>query len=205
MSASTTPTERPRVARATARFTVTLDLPTPPLPEATAYTRVSEPGWENGITGSAASVPRTVRRSSARCSSLITSSTTCTEVTPGTAETAWVTRLVMVSRIGQPETVRYTSTRTVPSAPTCTSLTMPSSGSGRLISGSCTVARAALTASSAGESVIVSDIVASVSFDEGTRIPGRDPTATCASGSSATVRRGAGGAAGRQGDLLRTR
>src|SRR3954449_7744653 len=42
---------------------------------------------------------------------------------------------------------------------------MPSSGSGRLISGSWTVARAAWTASSAGEPVSVSDIVASVSLD----------------------------------------
>ena len=52
MSASSTPTDRPRAAIAAARLTVTLDLPTPPLPEATAYTRVSEPGWANGITGS---------------------------------------------------------------------------------------------------------------------------------------------------------
>src|SRR6476620_6934881 len=135
MSASTTPTDSPRLARAAARLTVTLDLPTPPLPDATAYTRVSEPGWANGITGSAASVPRTVLRSSARCSSLMTSSTTCTDVTPGTADTAVVTRLVIVSRIGQPATVRYTSTRTEPSPPIWTSLTMPSSVSGRLISG----------------------------------------------------------------------
>src|SRR3954447_21667548 len=41
---------------------------------------------------------------------------------------------------------------------------MPSSVRGRLISGSWTVARAAWTASSAGEPVSVSDIVASVSF-----------------------------------------
>src|ERR671929_1033932 len=170
MSASTTPTDSPRLASAAARLTVTDDFPTPPLPEATAYTRVSEPGWANGMTGSAASVPRTVRRSSARCSSLITSSATCTEVTPGTADTAWVTRLVMVSRMGQPATVRYTSTATEPSAPIRTSLTMPSSVSGRLISGSWTVARAALTASSAGEPVSVSDIVAYVSFGGG---PGR--------------------------------
>src|ERR671916_3065082 len=106
MSASTTPTDRPFFASAAARFTVTDDLPTPPLPEATAYTRVSEPGWANGMTGSGASVPRTVLRSSARCSSFITSSPTWTDVTPGTADTAWVTRLVIVSRIGQPETVR---------------------------------------------------------------------------------------------------
>src|SRR4051812_50209509 len=46
---------------------------------------------------------------------------------------------------------------------------MPSSVSGRLISGSWTVARAAVMASSAGEPVSVSDIVACVSFDGGTR------------------------------------
>src|SRR3954470_9190486 len=51
---------------------------------------------------------------------------------------------------------------------------MPSSVSGRLISGSWTVARAALTASSAGEPVIVSDIVACVSFDGGTASAGCD-------------------------------
>ena len=39
MSASSTPTVSPRWARATARLTVTEDLPTPPLPEATARTR----------------------------------------------------------------------------------------------------------------------------------------------------------------------
>ena len=53
MSASTTPTDRPRAASAAARFTVTDDLPTPPLPEATQYTRVSDPGWANGMTASA--------------------------------------------------------------------------------------------------------------------------------------------------------
>ena len=36
MSASTTPTFRPVAAIAAARFTVTEDLPTPPLPDATA-------------------------------------------------------------------------------------------------------------------------------------------------------------------------
>ena len=40
MSASSTPMRWPRAARAVARFTVTLDLPTPPLPLATATTRV---------------------------------------------------------------------------------------------------------------------------------------------------------------------
>src|ERR1700731_1249451 len=51
MSASRSPTDRPRAAIEAARLTVTLDLPTPPLPEATAYTRVSDPGCANGISG----------------------------------------------------------------------------------------------------------------------------------------------------------
>ncbi len=105
MSASTTATFRPSAAIAAARFTVTEDLPTPPLPEATAYTRVSVPGLANGISFSGAP-PRSRLDSSLRCSSLITSSSTSTPVTPGTAVTASVTRVVMVSRIGQPETVR---------------------------------------------------------------------------------------------------
>ena len=40
MSASSTPTRRPRAASAAARLTVTEDFPTPPLPLATARTRV---------------------------------------------------------------------------------------------------------------------------------------------------------------------
>src|SRR5262252_5034839 len=52
MSASSTPTFWPAAASAAARLTVTDDLPTPPLPLATAYTRVSEDGWANGISRS---------------------------------------------------------------------------------------------------------------------------------------------------------
>ena len=54
MSASMTPTLCPAAASAAARFTVTEDLPTPPLPLATASTLVSDAGWANGITGSGA-------------------------------------------------------------------------------------------------------------------------------------------------------
>ena len=105
MSASTTPTLCPAAASAAARFTVTDDLPTPPLPLTIAYTRVSEAGWANGITGSALP-PRSLVCIALRCSSLITSRSTRTPVTPGSAATAAVTREVMVSRIGQPATVR---------------------------------------------------------------------------------------------------
>lgn len=105
MSASTTPTFRPSAAIAAARLTVTEDLPTPPLPEATAYTRVSEPGLANGTSRSAVP-PRSEEASSLRCSSLITSSSTVTPVTPSTRDTASRTFAVIVSRIGQPATVR---------------------------------------------------------------------------------------------------
>ncbi|SKZ35761.1 Uncharacterised protein [Mycobacteroides abscessus subsp. abscessus] len=105
MSASSTPTDSPRCARAVARFTVTDDFPTPPLPDATAYTLVSEPGCANGMTGSALS-PRSFLRSSVRCSSSITSRSTRIVPTPGTSATAFSTRPEISVRIGQPDVVR---------------------------------------------------------------------------------------------------
>jgi hypothetical protein len=62
------------------------------------------PGFVKGISRS--SWPTSFSRSALRCSSSITSSSTSTAATPGTLETAAVTREVMVSRIGQPATVR---------------------------------------------------------------------------------------------------
>src|SRR6266568_3220480 len=106
MSASTTPTFWPEAASAAARFTVTDDLPTPPLPLATAYTRVSEDGWANGICGSACP-PRSWVCSARRCSSLITSSWTRTEDTPGSLPTAAVTSRVIFSRSGHPPVGRH--------------------------------------------------------------------------------------------------
>ena len=53
MSASTIPTDRPWRAIDAARFTVSEDLPTPPLPDATANTLVSESGQANRISFSA--------------------------------------------------------------------------------------------------------------------------------------------------------
>src|SRR5437868_6733017 len=49
MSASTTPTLCPVATSAAATLTVTDDLPTPPLPLATAYTRVSAVGGDIDI------------------------------------------------------------------------------------------------------------------------------------------------------------
>ena len=105
MSASSSPTEIPRAAIAAARLTVTVDLPTPPLPDATAYTRVSDPGWANGMTGSRES-PRNCLRSSVRCSSFITSRLTLTAPVPGTSATAWRTRSLISFFFGQAAVVR---------------------------------------------------------------------------------------------------
>ena len=149
MSASTTPTFWPEAASAAARFTVTDDLPTPPLPLATAYTRVSEDGWANGISGSGRP-PRSCVCSACRCSSLITSSWTRTADTPGSLPTAAVTSRVILSRSGQPATVSHTSTSTTPSAAMSMFLTMPSSVIGRWISGSCTPSSARVTCSALG-------------------------------------------------------
>src|SRR6266550_668667 len=160
MSASSTPTFWPETASAAARLTVTDDLPTPPLPLATAYTWVSDDGWANGISRSTRP-PRSRVCSSRRCSSLITSRSTATPVTPGTAATAAVTSRVMVSRSGQPATVRYTSTLTRPSGAMATFLTMPSSVIGRRISGSLTRASASLTCSVVGGGVSADGLMAS--------------------------------------------
>ena len=134
---------------ASARLTVTEDLPTPPLPEAIANTLVSEPGWANWISRCALPSLRT-SLSPARCSGVITPSVSSTSVTPGTARTAALTSRLIVSLSGQPATVRSTVTRTTPGPSMSTDSTIPSSVIGRLISGSLTVPRAAWTCSRRG-------------------------------------------------------
>src|SRR5687767_3342563 len=144
MSASTTPTLSPCAASERARFTVTEDLPTPPLPLAMAKTLVSEPGWANGISRWARPSLRISLRP-ARCSAVITPRLRSIDATPGTLVTAAVTSRLMVSLSGQPATVSSTWTATEPSSATSTVSTIPSSVIGRLISGSLTVARASIT------------------------------------------------------------
>ncbi len=155
MSASTTPTRRPCSASAAARLTVIEDLPTPPFPEATAYTRVRVSGRANGISFSGAP-PRRLVRSVERCSSLITPSWTDTEVTSGTALRAAVTSRVMVSFIGQPGTVSRMVALTSPVSAASTASTIPSSVIGLRISGSLTLVRAACRASREGAGMSLS-------------------------------------------------
>src|SRR5205823_6802480 len=85
MSASSTPTVRPRAARAAARLTVTEDLPTPPFPDEMATTRVV-PGMS--VSGA---FSRTFQRALAMradfSSLLISLVRTLTLVTPEAADT----------------------------------------------------------------------------------------------------------------------
>ena len=74
-------------------------------PLAMANTLVSDVGWAKGISFSGRP-PRSLACNSLRCVSLITSRSTRTSATPGSLLTAAVTSLVMVSRSGQPDTVR---------------------------------------------------------------------------------------------------
>lgn len=149
MSASTTPTVSPCSVSATARFEVTDDLPTPPLPEAIAYTRVSESGLANGISRSACP-PRSCWRRAARCSSLITPRRTSTLVTPSTDAHAWRVSRSRVDFNGHPETVSRIVTATAPASSTDRSPTMPSSVIGLWISGSSTPESASSSASRVG-------------------------------------------------------
>ena len=107
MSASSTPTVRPRAASAAARLTVTDDLPTPPLPLAIGRTRVSSPAPRSARrprgpgSGRAASP-----RSSAPGSSRRTRRTT--PVTPGRPRTFDSTSVVIWPRSGHPAVVSAT-------------------------------------------------------------------------------------------------
>src|SRR4029453_15344418 len=148
MSQSITATRWPWAARPAARLTVTEDLPTPPLPEATARTLVVESSPQKVIFFcSCAPGPRRRVTMAWRWSSVITPRSTLTPVTPGSGDTAAVTSLGMRSLSGQPATVSNTSTATRPLSSIETSLTMSRSVMGRWISGSITCPRAAMTSS----------------------------------------------------------
>src|ERR1700712_1204578 len=156
MSASSTPTARPFAASAAARLTVTVDLPTPPFPEAMAYTRVRDSARANGM--SLVAPPLRLSRSVPRCSSVITPRVSRTSVTPGTARTAVVTSSVSLSRSGQAAMVSSTVSSTMPFSLTSTESTMPRSVMGRRSSGSlppASAVRPALVSASAVTAVIV--------------------------------------------------
>src|SRR3954447_9879510 len=133
MSASSTPTSRPRAARAAAMLTVRVDLPTPPFPEATARTRVVAGNW----TPRTSAPPRSCVVSAARSSGDMTSNASVTDVTPGSVATCSCTWSSKLERSGQPATVSAIMTATAPRS-IVTSRTIPSSVTGFRSSGSIT-------------------------------------------------------------------
>ena len=102
-SASRTPTLKPRLLSAAARFTVTDDFPTPPLPDEIAQTLVKESGWANGMNFSRP--PRSSFFTLSLWASFITPNSSSTFSTPATLVTAPLTSLFNLSRIGHPEIV----------------------------------------------------------------------------------------------------
>jgi len=141
MSASSRPTLRPILARASAKLTVIELFPTPPLPDAIDSTWVRLPGWANGITGSGRP-PRSVWVNADRCSAFIAPMVRLIPVMPSTEPSALRTSDSMVLRSGQLATVNSTVRCTVPVSSTSSWSTMPNSVIGRRISGSITLASA---------------------------------------------------------------
>ena len=113
MSASSTPTVRPRRARATARLTVTELLPTPPLPEAMAMTRAVS---GMSVTGAGSRASRRARAMTAL--RLLGVHDPGGHVDPlarrGARRRGSPRRCWIWARRGQPAMVRATSTSTTP-------------------------------------------------------------------------------------------
>ena len=144
MSASITPTVKPVLASCAARFTVTEDLPTPPLPDAMASTRVMG-GTCVGRAPSRA-WPRARSITLAFSAAFSSSQIRRTSLTPGIASTRASTSCLMVARSGQPAVVNamVMSTRSpIIFAPR----TMPRSTMLSPSSGSITPLRTAMTSS----------------------------------------------------------
>src|SRR5581483_8159577 len=147
MSASRTPTARPSEESAAARLTVSVDFPTPPLPDATAMTRVLGSSWI--ALSSRGRPPRSFVVSALRSSGVITSKARRTEATPGSEPTSRSTCSSNAERRGQPATV--SAIRTVTSPPSIAMpRTMSSSVTGLRSSGSITFASAPRMSSRVG-------------------------------------------------------
>ena len=124
---------------------VIVDLPTPPLPEATQITFLT---WASAPSGS-------LPRPSFCCrpdfsSSLSTSKPTSTPCTPSSSETFWTTACWKWLRIGQPAVVSETITSTLPSSWISIERTMPRSTMFRRSSGSMTALSFSVTCSFVG-------------------------------------------------------
>lgn len=152
MSASSTPTVRPRCARRAARLTVTDDFPTPPLPEAMATIRQVA-----GIVVSGAfsrAFQRARDMTSRFCSLVISPKWTRTAFTPGRVPTLVFTSFMSWARSGQPAVVSATVMATLFSVSISMRWTMPRSTTLSPSSGSITPRSALRVASSAGASTV---------------------------------------------------
>src|SRR5258708_2100068 len=128
MSASSSPTRAPDWCSAAARLTATVDLPTPPLPLATAMVCLT-PG----------SISDAWRRKPGRTLAVIFTATVDTPVSAPTASSAW---LLKRSRTGQAGVVSSNVNPTSPAGEILSSLIMPRLTTSRPRSGSTIVARA---------------------------------------------------------------
>ena len=104
ISASRTPTVRPREAKAVAMLTVTEDVPTPPFPEAIEMTRVRAGIWLGAAVSRALSRARSMTR--VRSSGVNSSQCNWTELMPGSDSTRVSQSRFMDARSGHPAVVR---------------------------------------------------------------------------------------------------
>src|SRR5690606_25180523 len=148
MSASSTPTVNPWAATATARLTVTDDLPTPPLPDAIATTLVVGGTAVSGARSWALRRARLIVRAFSSAVSSVQLKRTAD--TPGIDSTRVRASRWIWARSGQPAVVRAMVTRTSPPGFTSTPLTMPRSTMSLPSSGSMTPRSIATMSSGVG-------------------------------------------------------
>ena len=127
------PTDLPSSVSAAARFAVSVDLPTPPLPDPTHRTLRT---WASAPAGS--ELRPSVFCSAAFSPSERTSNATLTVPTPSTVLASRTTASVKWPRIGQPAVVSEIVTATSPASEISIERTIPSSTTERRSSGSMT-------------------------------------------------------------------
>ena len=149
MSASITPTRIPLRASSAAKFTVTVDLPTPPLPDATITTlavggtAVSGAFW--------ATLKRALAIAAAFSSWVSSLQWILTFSTPGIPPTRLRTSRWIWALSGHPEVVSATVTSTSPSGLTTAPRAMPKSTMSVPSSGSITPRSTPITSSTVGK------------------------------------------------------
>src|SRR3954463_9776978 len=137
---------RPSAWSAAARLAVTVDLPTPPLPEPTQTMFLTAARAPSG------SPPCRPSRCWSPCFSswLRTSKPTPTRSTPSSSPTHWTTACWKCERIGHPGVVRETTTSTLPGSGCSIERTIPSETMSLRSSGSMTRRRTSLICSWVG-------------------------------------------------------